>query len=314
LKPDNLGITFAVPNSSTTATATPPEHTSLVLKIFDFDIARLVPKEPKSTTTTTDPSLSSTVISSTSRSLDAKSTNSSGGDVVSVSSASTGTNGMTTRATSSSSSSDDDSLPSSSSSSSSSSLLFKMTGKMGSPRYMAPETARSEQYNLRSEVYTVCLLIHEVLLLQKPYDELPPEKHGELVHFDINPGYRPEIRSCWNWPIELEELFHRGWSADIQQRPSMKELHTKLKRTLPKLLLSSSPSPQEKQLLQQNSKQQPPTLKNKKNKNSIRHHYQQQKDDPPSMLTLTESSSSSEGGVPYYTTTPVATHLIMTDE
>ena len=107
---------------------------------------------------------------------------------------------------------------------------------MGSPRYMAPEIARSEEYNLQSEVYTVSLLIHEVLLLQKPYDELPIECHGEYVHFDISPGYRPPIRTCWNWPTELTELLQRGWNANIQLRPSMKELHSTLKRVLPKLL------------------------------------------------------------------------------
>ena len=114
------------------------------------------------------------------------------------------------------------------------SLLFKMTGKMGSPRYMAPEIARGEAYNLRSEVYTVCLLIHEVLTLTKPYDELPPEHHGQSVHFDI-PGYRPPIREIWNWPTELRQLLERGW-GDIRQRPSMKEVHSVLKRALPKLL------------------------------------------------------------------------------
>ena len=122
---------------------------------------------------------------------------------------------------------------------------------MGSPRYMAPEIARSEDYNLQSEVYTVSLLVHEVLTLQKPYEELPPEKHSELVHYDC--CYRPPIRDCWHWPFELIEVLHRGWNANIHVRPSMNEFHSTLKHTLPKLLVLQR---QQQQRVQQQLKQQ----------------------------------------------------------
>jgi hypothetical protein len=98
---------------------------------------------------------------------------------------------------------------------------------------MAPEVARGEPYNLRTEVYTVCLLVHEVLTLQKPYDELAPEDHGKLVHFD-KPGYRPPIFSEWMWPTELEGLVRMGF-GEITQRPSMREVHSILKKALPKI-------------------------------------------------------------------------------
>merc|ERR1712176_669500 len=60
-----------------------------------------------------------------------------------------------------------------------------------------------------------------------------PEDHGKLVHFNL-PGYRPPIFSDWKWPSELEEILHMGW-GDINQRPSMKEVHSVLKRALPKI-------------------------------------------------------------------------------
>lgn len=119
--------------------------------------------------------------------------------------------------------------------------LFQMTARMGSPRYMAPEIARGEAYNLRSEVYTVCLLVHEVLTLRKPYDELPPEDHGRLVHFE-RPGYRPPLPGHWNWPADLNEMLSRGW-GDISARPSMREVHGVLRRTLPSLLDHRAVSP-----------------------------------------------------------------------
>lgn len=46
---------------------------------------------------------------------------------------------------------------------------FKMSGA-GSPRYMAPEVFGSEPtYNLKADVYTFCVVLWEVLALEKPY-------------------------------------------------------------------------------------------------------------------------------------------------
>merc|ERR1712176_1568807 len=45
---------------------------------------------------------------------------------------------------------------------------FLMTQKVGSPRYMSPECARREPYNLKADVYSYAVLAHQILTLQKP--------------------------------------------------------------------------------------------------------------------------------------------------
>ncbi len=262
LKPDNLGVTFVDPN-----TKQKKEYPSnLSLKVFDFDIARLVPEDPteheqKSLRKSKHKRRGQSVDRSV-KSLDAdmfvsskrggrsvggrsvsplRSSNSLGGGDPSQRSRRkkyrgqrpTGRPNNTTdqptspipTVISAVALEEPETLPVD--------ALFEMTAKMGSPRYMAPEIARGEAYNLKSEVYTVCLLVHEVLTLQKPYDELAPEDHSKLVHFDL-PGYRPPIYSEWEWPAELEEVLHLGW-GDISQRPSMKDVHSVLKKALPRI-------------------------------------------------------------------------------
>jgi len=257
LKPDNLGVTFVDDHNDG---GKPKQHaSSLLLKIFDFDIARLIPKEPpevdlpykkgrdkrNSSARSFDPDLLNNQASNRgSRSVSPFRTSTS----------LTGDNQVRRKAkgkyrgkrpqgeaAAEAEKTDPPAVPFEIGITTEVPIepaarrdaLFDMTAKMGSPRYMAPEIARGEPYNLRSEVYTVCLLIHEVLTLHKPYDELQPEDHGRLVHFDL-PGYRPPIFSDWQWPSELEEILNMGW-GDIDERPSIKEMHSVLKRALPKI-------------------------------------------------------------------------------
>lgn len=49
---------------------------------------------------------------------------------------------------------------------------FKMTKKVGSPRYMSPEVARGEYYNEKSDVYALGLLSYEILSLKRPFESL----------------------------------------------------------------------------------------------------------------------------------------------
>jgi len=253
LKPDNLGVTFVDPHGNGSKQKQYPSNLSL--KIFDFDIARLVPEDPNEAK---ELDLSGTTkkkkrrnSSGSAHSLDPDLLNTStnrAGRSVSLSRSLTGeerSNHSTHRRTkekyrgrrprpgepAKASPPPEEVAPTPEEKVSD--ALFEMTGKMGSPRYMAPEVARGEPYNLRTEVYTVCLLVHEVLTLQKPYDELAPEDHGKLVHFD-KPGYRPPIFSEWMWPTELEGLLRTGF-GEITQRPSMREVHSIMKKALPKI-------------------------------------------------------------------------------
>ncbi|VEU43985.1 unnamed protein product [Pseudo-nitzschia multistriata] len=51
--------------------------------------------------------------------------------------------------------------------------LFKLTKKVGSPRYMSPEVARGQPYNEKTDVYGLGLLAYEVLSLKRPFESVP---------------------------------------------------------------------------------------------------------------------------------------------
>lgn len=55
---------------------------------------------------------------------------------------------------------------------------FKMTRKVGSPRYMSPEVAKGEHYNEKADVYALALLAYEILTLKRPFDSLSSKDRG----------------------------------------------------------------------------------------------------------------------------------------
>merc|ERR1711937_867472 len=100
---------------------------------------------------------------------------------------------------------------------------FLMTQKVGSPRYMSSECARREPYNLKADVYSYAVLAHQILTLQKPYDDITDEDHDELVFFK---GVRPFIPA--GLPNNTKELFSCAWSHTISERPNMETVRQAL--------------------------------------------------------------------------------------
>jgi serine/threonine protein kinase len=111
---------------------------------------------------------------------------------------------------------------------------FKLTKRVGSPRYMSPECARGEMYNCLSDVYSFGLLVHELITLEKPYDEIPWEMHDELICYQHR---RPDISN--QWPISIKYFLDSAWHKDWKQRPILMEqgFHSSLAdRILPEFL------------------------------------------------------------------------------
>jgi serine/threonine protein kinase len=104
---------------------------------------------------------------------------------------------------------------------------FALTSKAGSLRYMSPECGKGEPYNLKSDVYSFSLLLYEIMSLKEPYVKLNAEKQELRV---FREGLRPKISS--SWPVEVQNLLHRGWSQKISERPSMNEVLTILERQI----------------------------------------------------------------------------------
>jgi serine/threonine protein kinase len=93
---------------------------------------------------------------------------------------------------------------------------FLMTQKVGSPRYMSPEVARREPYNLKADVYSYAVLAHQIITLQKPYDDVTDEDHDEMVFYK---GVRPFLPV--GLPAHTRDLLHKAWSHNISERPNM---------------------------------------------------------------------------------------------
>merc|ERR1712176_245741 len=93
---------------------------------------------------------------------------------------------------------------------------FLMTQKVGSPRYMSPEVARREPYNLKADVYSFAVLSHQIITLQKPYDDVTDEDHDEFVFYR---GVRPFLPV--GLPAHTRDLLHKAWSHKISERPNM---------------------------------------------------------------------------------------------
>jgi serine/threonine protein kinase len=101
---------------------------------------------------------------------------------------------------------------------------FLLTKKVGSPRYMSPECGRGDAYNLKSEVYSFALLLHECISMERPYDKIAAIDHDNFVFYR---GLRPAVPE--SWPATIQSLLQASWSQDISSRPTMKEAHAILR-------------------------------------------------------------------------------------
>ena len=95
--------------------------------------------------------------------------------------------------------------------------LFRMS-RVGTRRYSAPEVVLGEGYNLQVDVYSLTLVIYEMLTHTKPFEVMGPESHRVLV---AEGGRRPIVPT--EWPEQLQDLLQRGWAANPSHRPVMKE-------------------------------------------------------------------------------------------
>ena len=101
--------------------------------------------------------------------------------------------------------------------------VYEMSGKIGTQRYMAPEVCLQEPYNQKADVYSLSLVMWEMLSLMKPFKSYSKSKHRLLV---IEGGERPLLEP--EWPAGVEVLLQRSWSDDVDTRPTMAEFHNRL--------------------------------------------------------------------------------------
>jgi serine/threonine protein kinase len=104
---------------------------------------------------------------------------------------------------------------------------YELSGNTGSLRYMAPEVARSEPYNLTADVYSFGLLLWQVCSLDLPYDGMNRQDHSEMV---VHGNERPPLDPNWSTPLRI--LMKRAWEPDPAVRPSMDSIYKILRREI----------------------------------------------------------------------------------
>jgi len=105
--------------------------------------------------------------------------------------------------------------------------MYELSGNTGSLRYMAPEVARSDPYNLSADVYGFGLLLWQICSLELPYDGMNRQDHSELVVYGTE---RPPIDPAWSTPLRI--LMKRAWEPEPLVRPAMDAIYKILRREI----------------------------------------------------------------------------------
>lgn len=100
---------------------------------------------------------------------------------------------------------------------------YKMTGNTGTLRYMAPEVALGRPYNASVDIYSFSIIFHQILSNRVPFLRLGKKAFLKNV---VENGQRPPLDP--RWPIALQELLVKCWSADISVRVHSKSVQQEL--------------------------------------------------------------------------------------
>jgi serine/threonine protein kinase len=104
---------------------------------------------------------------------------------------------------------------------------FKLTGCTGSTRYMAPEIAREEPYNMTCDVYSFAVLFWQMLALEKPFSNYGISDIKSRVY---NGESRPKVDDSWAVPIKL--LLEKSWASDWKERYQFKDITPVLRKEI----------------------------------------------------------------------------------
>lgn len=98
---------------------------------------------------------------------------------------------------------------------------YQLTANTGSKRYMAPEVASRERYNLSVDVFSYGILFWEICSLEKPFDGFTEVQHMNLV---VQRGHRPRLDALKNWPVSVKHIISRCWHPISIERPTFRQV------------------------------------------------------------------------------------------
>jgi len=107
--------------------------------------------------------------------------------------------------------------------------IFAFTGMCGTPRYMAPEVALGLKYNEKADVYSLTLLVWEILELIQPYASFRSTARFLKSAWDPKgPKLRPPISK--HVDKEVKVLLEKAWDSDFKARPSASEFEDTMRK------------------------------------------------------------------------------------
>eukprot|EP00931_Biecheleriopsis_adriatica_P046339 TRINITY_DN26599_c0_g1_i1.p1 TRINITY_DN26599_c0_g1~~TRINITY_DN26599_c0_g1_i1.p1 ORF type:complete len:454 (-),score=62.51 TRINITY_DN26599_c0_g1_i1:77-1396(-) len=98
---------------------------------------------------------------------------------------------------------------------------YKMTGGVGSLRYMAPEVVRYERYNEKVDIYSFALILYFMSAGRDPFFERGPDPEVVLKEYIKGQEPRPTVEHCH---AALRPLMTQAWHVKPTERPSAYEL------------------------------------------------------------------------------------------
>lgn len=104
----------------------------------------------------------------------------------------------------------------------------RMTASTGSRRYMAPEVAFGDFYDVSADVYSFSIFLWELMTLDKPFVHMSRTVHEELV---LSGGLRPKVTKATGSP-RLQRLLQKGWSVNPATRPTFATIVAELREDI----------------------------------------------------------------------------------
>lgn len=116
---------------------------------------------------------------------------------------------------------------------------YLLSANTGSRRYMAPEVAKKERYNLSADVYSFGILLWEICALEKPFEGFTETEHTNLV---LNKHRRPKLdgSAVKGWPQEVTALMKSCWDPNLHVRPTTSKVLNVLKESYKTLTKGST--------------------------------------------------------------------------
>jgi serine/threonine-protein kinase TNNI3K len=93
---------------------------------------------------------------------------------------------------------------------------------------MAPEVGKNMGYNMGVDVYSLAIIMYEVISLKVPFGNI--NTPGQLRESVFENGLRPPIDQ--GWPLHFQSLLRQMWDADPKARPKSGAVHKTIEKML----------------------------------------------------------------------------------